>query len=388
MMNRASAQAVAVVFFALTGALGCGPQFDSPAKVKSLRILAVQKDKPYALKGDTVSLTMAWHDGSPKVDPKDPDQRRVQLGWFGPCVNPPLDSYASCGAAIARQTTNCKEGDAECDPSVNPDLSDDPRSGVGPTFQVTVPDRADTLHPNQDPKLPDYGVIYVFFAACAGSLGHPADPSFPASCYAASDEDETTPLGPDDFVAGYSSIYVFPTEKNYRNKNPVVTGFATQGRDETEVSCVGEACLGTCDEMGCINQPPAVDTSDADAVNAYCAAHPRLCVPTCKDDGDPLKCTGYQINPSIDKEASVEADAITNDAYGHQYQEQMWINYYSSRGEMNSPTRLLNDATAGWNGNFSTKFFAPSAPGPVQLWAAVHDNRGGVAWSGLTMVVR
>ncbi len=63
----------------------------------------------------------------------------------------------------------------------------------------------------------------------------------------------------------------------------------------------------------------------------------------------------------------------------------MWINYYTEAGGFKSPVRLLNDATTGWNDKFSTDFYAPKAAGTFRVWALVHDNRGGVAWSGITL---
>ena len=42
--------------------LGCGPDFDPPSELHSLRVLAVQKDLPYAQPGQTVNLQMLWQD--------------------------------------------------------------------------------------------------------------------------------------------------------------------------------------------------------------------------------------------------------------------------------------------------------------------------------------
>jgi len=364
--------------------LGCGVEFDPPTEVKSLRILGVQKDKPYAQQGDAVSFKMLWHDGSPKVDATDPTKRAIEIGWFGPCINPPFDSYAACGQALQVQ-------------SANDDPSDDLVIGAGATFQVHVPERSDLLHANQDPKQPPYAVMYVFFAACAGKLGPSTDPTFPAGCYAASDTSFATPLGSDDFVAGYSAIYVFEKDRDYRNANPVIGGFVvnTSPVNDAAVVCEGDACLGTCDDGGvdgsagpCHNAPPLVDDSDADAVAAYCTAYPKYCVPPCADDGDPIECPGYDVHPSMDRSQNSEPDQITNENYGHNYGEQMWIDYYSSRGALGSATKLLNDATSGWNSGYGTNFYAPSKKGAVSVWAAVHDNRGGVAWAGTTIVVR
>ena len=55
---------------AALGVFGCGAEFDPPTEIKSLRVFGVQKDLPYARPGETVSLTLSWHDGSPKVRPR------------------------------------------------------------------------------------------------------------------------------------------------------------------------------------------------------------------------------------------------------------------------------------------------------------------------------
>ncbi len=47
------------VFLALF-LLGCGPDFDPPSELHSLRVLAVEKDLPYAQPGATVNLQMLW----------------------------------------------------------------------------------------------------------------------------------------------------------------------------------------------------------------------------------------------------------------------------------------------------------------------------------------
>jgi hypothetical protein len=60
--------------------------------------------------------------------------------------------------------------------------------------------------------------------------------------------------------------------------------------------------------------------------------------------------------------------------------EQVWVSYYATSGTFKSSTRLINDATRGWNEDNATEFTAPAEPGPVRLFAVVHDNRGGVDW--------
>jgi hypothetical protein len=63
-------------------ALGCGPKFDPPSELQSLRVLGVQKDEPYAKPGDTINLQMLWEDASP--DAASPS-RKVTVTWSGPC---------------------------------------------------------------------------------------------------------------------------------------------------------------------------------------------------------------------------------------------------------------------------------------------------------------
>ena len=65
--------------------LGCGPDFDPPSELHSLRVLAVQKDLPYAPPGATVNLQMLWQDASPLAG------REVQVAWSPPCYDPPAD---------------------------------------------------------------------------------------------------------------------------------------------------------------------------------------------------------------------------------------------------------------------------------------------------------
>jgi hypothetical protein len=66
----------------------------------------------------------------------------------------------------------------------------------------------------------------------------------------------------------------------------------------------------------------------------------------------------------------------------------MWIDYYSTRGNFHSATKLLNDATTGYNEDNGTQYYAPNVTGPVSLWVVMHDNRGGVSWVGTTLLIQ
>jgi hypothetical protein len=107
-------------------------------------------------------------------------------------------------------------------------------------------------------------------------------------------------------------------------------------------------------------------------------------LPTCAADGD-SSCTGYSVKPTLVQADNQEQDSVSAKLVGRDVTEQMWINYYTDAGGFKSPVRLLNDATSGWNASHDTQFYAPKATGPSRIWAVVHDNRGGVAWAGITV---
>ena len=390
--------------------LGCGATFDPPTEIKSLRILGVSKDKPYAEPGDTVKLSMLWYDGSRPVVVADApvgaagasdqagagdgaagsvgvvgaagagpgavntSKRKVSITWLGGCLNPPADSYSGCleqyAQAFGAGAVTSVDGVAPADL---------PGSGItfgtGPEFSVKLP-TSHVLHPSQDARLPAYGLSYVFFALCAGDLA-PGDEHFPLHCQ----DDSGRDLGPDDFVLGYSAIYLFergPNGEPYLNQNPLTTGLKFGPADVTDVTCFGESCLGTCNTDGvCENRPAEAISSES---------HPTLFMSACKEDGDPLKCPPHNLRLDIDP-STFEPDQITNDTYGRAFTEQMWIDYYSTRGRFRSATKLLNDATRGYNHENGTQFYAPKEKGPVELWIVMHDNRGGVSWAGTTLMI-
>lgn len=332
------------------GVSACGAEFDPPSELKTLRVLGVQKDKPYAKPGDDVIVKMLWHDAS------DAAGRPIQRGFLSGCFNPIGDLYTGCFASLGDPSQIAFE------------------VGTSDEFTFTIPEDIITSRPPPpDPKQPRYGLAYLFFAACAGALvpvEPTADAGFPLRCL----DEEGTPLGPEDFVAGYSQVYVFD---EFTNANPIVTGFAFRdvehGADDP-FTCVGDECV-------------VEATTPVDVENVDCDGEGERCVPACAEDGDALECDEFLLHPLIDR-ASVEPDSVTAAAYGRDYEEQMWVNYYATRGSLRSPVRLVNDATAGFNEDYGTKFYAPKEPGPVRLFAVVHDNRGGMSWSGTTIWVK
>src|SRR6185295_12325389 len=129
------------------GGLGCGPEFDPGNEIKTLRVLAVKKDKPYAQPGEHVNLQLLWH------DPKGRKDSEIQRAFIGGCVNPPGDLYYGCFAQYG-------QGGAGGLPPL----------GAGDTFSVQLPSDIISSRPPPEPGQPRYGLYIVFFAVCAGTI--------------------------------------------------------------------------------------------------------------------------------------------------------------------------------------------------------------------------
>jgi hypothetical protein len=329
----------AVLVFALALA-GCGVELDRVSELEGLRVIAVQKDKPYARPGDTVAMKMLFVDASKNAG------RPIQIGWLSGCFDPPGDLYQGCFAGgFDPASATLMQGESLTD------------------FAFSLPDDIISRRPPPpDPQQPEYGIAVVFFAACAGTLSFDfaSTAGFPIRCL---DADGRALLSR-DFVAGYSTIYSYD---DFPNANPIVNGFSLRGKDVSpEFTCLGDDCLA-----------PGPDPATLPE---------ELVVPHCPEDGDPVACDAIPLRVLVDRE-SVERDEVSAVAYGRNYQEQLWASYYATGGRLKSDTRLVNDATRGWNAEQGTEFYAPSEPGPVRILSAVHDNRGGVAWAGITVRV-
>ena len=98
-------------------------------------------------------------------------------------------------------------------------------------------------------------------------------------------------------------------------------------------------------------------------------------------------CPGVQVAALIDK-AAAEPDEIAKIAYGSDIEESIWVNYYIDRGRVGPEVKLVNEATKGWQPDFSSELFMPKEPGPMRIWAVVRDNRGGLSWARIPAYVR
>lgn len=399
-------------FFALLplALSGCGgASFDDPSIIKGLRILAVEKSEPYPKQDQDVLVKLLFWDAKST----EADRRNVHI-YFSQeaCLNPLGDLYYNC----INQLPSLPSVEGTPDGS-NPDLIAD-----GGTTDADLPDadtsdgsvsdggiplvdpqalsRAPGFVPITSANLPrhrsltaadfvratemstagetsrfgdvmgaddvdhirgrtyhiplktiqpktngePYGLAYVLFAACPGVLGPVLNAGANAVPFGCFDEVDHHQYGTDDFVFGYTSMYVY---ENRVNNNPIANAL--------------------------LFEKTSIEGSTTDDT---LARH----VPVCKAS-DRTKCPGFAIQLDIVGPPAEDDDdptAVTPD--NQRLQEQMWVTFYTTAGDFKSSQRLVNDATKGWNYENGTEFHAPAEPGPIRLFAVVHDNRGGVAW--------
>ena len=215
---------------------------------------------------------------------------------------------------------------------------------------------------------------------------------FPFVCL----DDNKNMLGPDDFVSGYTQIFVYGD--GTANNNPVIGGASFNGPNigadagagaapdqdaGADVDAGAGADVSTmpyCIDGSCV--PLVAPTSPAPDP---CASIPKpLHVPACSGN-----CPTYEFSPAMDatNPKNNDIDVFQSDASGSIVGEQMWVNYYTDRGSLNHAVRLLRDAHLGWSSDFSDQWTPPSDPGPANLWAVAHDTRGGTAWVRLVICV-
>jgi hypothetical protein len=378
--------------------------FDAGSKIKGLRILAVQKQvagaptpqghpDAYGVPGQRVDLTMLYVDE--KSTPEHP--RDIDVMWFGDpqrvggtsipfavsCFNPPGDLYYGCfqgfrpsfpggprdagtmetadaGASDEGGAAPLPEGgplegglsEAGLDAAIADALADRDaedaaaqdgstagrRAELTSSYSIDLPEASQILKKNVPGNAAPYGLAFAFFAVCAGKLQ--LDLTVPSGSLPLVCKDAAgNVLGADDFVAGYTAIYVYdphPADSSIKpisNNNPVVTGIQFAG-------------------------PSSVP---------HCTASKLEDCPT------------FGVTALVDRnEQEHEIDeGVTNETF----HEQSWIAYFATGGGFTHDLRLVTDATAGWNEDQSTDWHVPLEPGPVTIWAVVHDNRGGVAWT-------
>jgi hypothetical protein len=401
--------------------VACQPETAKRSRVNTVRVLAVQKSMPYAPPGARVDFDMLWFDGR---EPPAPSEDPVEPMWVAGCTNPPADLYYWCflqvalaGAWMERTGFVPGEGLSVSGPSdpdrpdAAPEVIDLVQTGTGSRFSYTVPADIIARHPEPTDGQQPYGVSYVFFTACAGELhllpewralgeqvlglvdqragarsngssGSAGDAaadtdlraelltligpsglpnSFPLGCRASSGE----LVGPDEYVAGYGALYAY---EELENANPKIRGLElgdeTFQRSTDDAAPASRLCFGP----ECVTaERPDEALPDTDDCGDY-----ALCVPKC-DRADRSQCPSYAVRPVLDPK-----DVEKTQSGGKT--EQMWVRYYASAGSLERDTGLVNDALSGFHSDFGAGLRAPREAGPLFVWAAVHDSRGGVDW--------
>jgi hypothetical protein len=334
---------------ALLAAQSCAPGFDPPSVVSTLRVLAVTADKPYALPGEEVTLRMTVHDG---LGDADGHPRSLQILWVAGCFDPEGDQYYLCFAQLA-ETFAALEGGAPPTDLVSLQVASPEASGVpdAHSFAFTLPEDIVSRRPVPD-EGPHYGIAYVFFAACAGTLA-PAPleqvgttvPELPLRCLDA----EGNPQGPDSFVPGYTQVYAFADGRT--NANPATDGITLDGK--------------AIPEQG--DDPPVVARCPVTAAERRTGG--------CGTGSPTDDCTHYQIEAVVGDSAEVDPGAF--DENGNPLREVVWVSYFADAGDVEPSIKLVSDARSGYLGEHEAEWIPPAEPGLVTLWAVTRDQRGG-----------
>lgn len=334
-------------------AAGCAAEFDSAATVDTLRVLGVQKDKPYAKPGEEVNLAALW------IDANERRAGEVTFTWMAGCVNPAGDLYYLCFQDL--------------DPSKAV-------IGTGNEFNFTIPkDIIKTHTPSKDPNVVPYGIAYVFFAACAGELKPlPMDtsgttPTLPFGCFSKETGEQLTQK---DFVAGYTAVYAYD---KLTHKNPSISGFKTAPPPAADQEPAWKPITPDCIGLECVSEEPVGDP-DEPAVEPECNDGTTICVPACEAQDD--SCPTFPISPIITRPDPEPGERTV------QGREQIWLAYLSNGATFTKDLTLVQDPNAGWIEDYSTEFMAPDEPGLVYIWAVVRDSLGGQNWVRIRVLAK
>jgi hypothetical protein len=327
-------------------ASGCAGGFESIDRVTGLRVLGVTADKPYAAPGDAVTFKMSYADGLPRA--ADAGARALQILWIGGCFDPPGDEYYGCFAqigALFASLQNLEPGQLP-PPEVLENLA------LGDTYTLKLP--GDIISRRPKPALgPHYGIAYVFFAACAGTI-KPIPPestgkagSFPFACFDAAGER----LGADSFVPGYTQVYSFADGRT--NDNPVVTAL-------------------TLDDKPILEGKPDPVKIERCKVND----EERDLPPSCTRAEPYSVCTSYKLGVNVPADVG-ELDPESKSETGKTLREVIWVDYFTDRGSFDNGVALVSSAEEGVAKDRTTRWLPSKEPGPANLWAVVRDARGG-----------
>jgi len=328
-----------------------GTGFESKSKVNSVRLFAVRADKPYAKPGETVNLEVLAYDG--RANPSRP-MRHYFLPFT--CLNPIGDSYVGCfvpgvlappdggappGSADAGAGAGAAGGGFLSGVQDGTDLT--PILVQGTRYSYKVPASA-VITRKETPDEP-YGLTIVFTVACAGRVVFKRPDlatrqQVPLACV---DEDGVN-VPPQDYVLGIHRVYIYEQKTN---ENPVLQGLTADGKPvDPNIGIEVDRCLLT----------------------------KRTSCPELKLD-------------VVVPETSWQLQEGVKTAEGTEAREQLWVDYYATQGDVES-ARLVFDVGSGRVPESAAKLTAASVAGEGSIFAVLHDNRGGVAWTRVPFRVK
>ncbi len=277
------------------GAVACADQFPPASRLEGARVLAVVVDQPFAPPGATVGLDML------AISQNDVP---LEIAWFAGCENPAGDQAARC---LDTLDTTIALGDSH--------------------FETTVSADIISRRPQTPGATPKYGVAFVYYAVCAGTLVNQEHLGFGVDCV---DRDSGEPLGAPGFVVGYTPIFVYD---GISNTNPQIADVTVP---ETVAACT------------------ASDIDDCPDIDVMVTVDPSQ------------------------SEPDYSAVAVGEEPVG----ELLWATFFTTSGELVSDTRLIADGndfrpadeTRGkWH-------VEPGYTGPASIYVVLRDNRGGSSW--------
>jgi hypothetical protein len=360
-LARSRGFALSVLAGALSACLAivaCGTGFEAESLVDSVRILASQADHPLAQPGQTVNLKVLAYDG-----------RQIKSApmnvWWLPvvCINPTDDAYYECFDGLGG-AGDAGAGDAGAGPSgagplaspdggtvsipmLRPGIDLTPFLVAGTDFTLAIPSNIITSHPTPPSGTEPYGLVIAFNIACAGHVEllpfdlSSANPvQVPIGCF---DENEN-PLGPDDYVIGFTRVYAYTT---WTNTNPTISQVTFNGNAVTDAGIVVPHC-------------------------------------TSRKQAD---CTPYSLDTIVPPSSDLPNPAVLG-TNGQPVNEEIWVDYFTTQGSLDDDARLLYDPVQGQISNTATKFRPPKTAGSAVLWSVVHDNRGGASWQQMAVEVQ
>lgn len=332
-------------------ALACGARpFDPPSSVQTLRVIGVRADHPTPPPGADVTLELLAYDGSPHATRADGTQRPIETVWLGGCADPDGDLYYECYDQLGPALAALRAG------------TPSPLVGRGSTYTWHVPEDLISRRAGVGKSKYKYGLAYVFFAACAGKVVA-TDATDATSPRLGCVDDEGAAVSADGFVYGYYPLYAYP---GVDNANPIVTGGTFDGAAPPAKRCAGDA---DCD----------VDQACGSAGTCL-----RVVAPC-----TPGACAALEVRPQVDP-ASSEPDPLQSAVAGEARNEVVFVDYLTSAGAVRGgATNVVIDPTRGPREGFGASWTPPDvAVGEARIWALVRDNRSGLTWWSVDVVVR